>query len=165
MGVNTFTQREILMRKMTENEFWIEKALQLAQRGAEEQEVPVGAVVVYKNEMIGQGWNQPISKCDPSAHAEILALRQAASRLGNYRISEANLYVTLEPCAMCLGAMIQARIKNLIFAAFDPKAGAVCSVFQILDNPQLNHRIAWQGGIYAEQSIALLRNFFQARRR
>lgn len=147
------------------HEFWLEKALHLAQRAAAEQEVPVGAVVVYQNEIIGEGWNQPISKCDPSAHAEILALRQAATHLGNYRLLNADLYVTLEPCAMCLGAMLQARIKNLIFAAFDPRAGAVCSVFQILNAPQLNHRIQWQGGVYAEQSAALLKNFFQSRRR
>jgi tRNA(adenine34) deaminase len=145
-------------------EHWLGKALQLAQRAVAEQEVPVGAVVVYNNEIIGEGWNQPISKCDPSAHAEILALRQSAQRLGNYRLVDAELYVTLEPCAMCLGAMLQARIAKLIFGAFDPKAGAVCSVFRILDAPQLNHRIQWQGGVFAEESAALLKNFFQSRR-
>ncbi len=148
----------------SKTEYWLRKALDLAKRAAAEQETPVGAVVVYQNEIIGEGWNQPISKCDPSAHAEILALRQAASHLGNYRLLDANLYVTLEPCAMCLGAMLQARIKNLIFGAFDPKAGAVCSVFQILDAPQLNHRIQWQGGIYAQESAVLLKKFFQCRR-
>jgi tRNA(adenine34) deaminase len=143
---------------------WLQSALQLARRAVEEQEVPVGAVVVYQGEIIGEGWNQPISRCDPSAHAEILALRQAASRLGNYRLLDASLYVTLEPCAMCLGAMLQARIKNLAFGAWDPKAGAVRSVFQILDAPQLNHRITWQGGILADDSATLLKDFFKQRR-
>jgi tRNA(adenine34) deaminase len=144
---------------------WLEKALQLAQRAVDQQEVPVGAVVVYQNEIIGEGWNQPISKCDPSAHAEILALRQAANSVGNYRLLNAELYVTLEPCAMCLGAMLQARIKKLFFGAYDSKAGAVCSVFRILDAPQLNHRIEWQGGLHADASAALLKKFFQSRRR
>jgi tRNA(adenine34) deaminase len=152
--------------KMVEESIrWIEAALNLAQRAAHEQEVPVGAVVVYQNEIVGSGWNQPIKLCDPSAHAEIIALRQAASHLGNYRLLDTSLYVTLEPCAMCLGAMLQARIKNLFFSAWDPKAGAVRSVFQILDAPQLNHRISWQGGILAEESAALLKTFFQQRRR
>jgi tRNA(adenine34) deaminase len=143
---------------------WLHLALQLAQRAADEEEVPVGAVVVYQNEVIGEGWNQPIARCDPSAHAEILALRQAAARLNNYRLLDATLYVTLEPCAMCLGAMLQARIKNLIFGAWDPKAGAVKSVFQILDAPQLNHRISWQGGLLADECAALLKTFFHQRR-
>ena len=146
------------------NQARMQTALQLAERGAGEQEVPVGALVVYNDEIIGQGWNQPISRCDPSAHAEILALREAAARLGNYRLLHSTVYVTLEPCAMCLGAMLQARIKNLIFGAWDPKAGAVKSVFQILDVPKLNHRIGWQGGVLAEDCATLLRNFFQARR-
>lgn len=143
---------------------WIQAALHLAQRAAQEQEVPVGAVVIYQNEIVGEGWNQPIGRCDPSAHAEILALRQAATHLGNYRLLETSLYVTLEPCAMCLGAMLQARIKNLVFGAMDPRAGAVRSVFQILDAPQLNHRIHWQGGVLAAESAALLKDFFQQRR-
>jgi tRNA(adenine34) deaminase len=146
-------------------EHWINAALQLARRAGEEGEVPVGALIVYNGEIIGEGWNQPIARCDPSAHAEILALRQAASRLGNYRLLGASLYVTLEPCAMCIGAMIQARIKNLVFGAWDGKAGAVHSVFQLLDSSQLNHRIDWHGGILADESATLLRNFFQQRRR
>lgn len=147
-----------------ESHQWIQAALRLARRAQEESEVPVGAVVVYQQEIVGEGWNQPISRCDPSAHAEILALRQAALRLGNYRLLEADLYVTLEPCAMCLGAMLQARIKNLVFGAWDLKAGAVRSVFNLLDAPQLNHRIHWQGGVFAEESALLLKNFFQQRR-
>ncbi len=143
---------------------WMQEALRLAQKAADEQEVPVGAVVVYQNQIVGCGWNQPIKLCDPSAHAEIVALRQAAARLGNYRLLDCSLYVTLEPCAMCLGAMLQARVKHLYFSALDPKAGAVKSVFQILDAPQLNHRISWQGGLLAEESARLLRSFFQERR-
>ena len=150
---------------MTEDaQRWMRSALTLAQRAAGEQEVPVGAVLVYNQEIVGEGWNQPISRCDPSAHAEILALRQAAIRLNNYRLLETTLYVTLEPCAMCLGAMLQARIKNLVFGAWDPKAGAVRSVLQILDVTQLNHRIQWHGGILAEESATLLKKFFQQRR-
>lgn len=148
-----------------ENVRWMQSAIQLAQRAVDEQEIPVGAVVVYRDEVIGEGWNQPIGRCDPSAHAEILALRQAASRLGNYRLLDTTLYVTLEPCAMCLGAMLQARVKNLVFGAWDPKAGAVRSVFQILDAPQLNHHIHWQGGVLAEPSLKLLKDFFQQRRK
>jgi tRNA(adenine34) deaminase len=146
------------------NQAWMQTALQLAGRGAGRQEVPVGALVVYNDEIIGQGWNQPISRCDPSAHAEILALREAALHLRNYRLLDTTLYVTLEPCAMCLGAMLQARIKHLVFGAFDPKAGAVNSVLQILDAPGLNHQISWQGGILADESAGLLKNFFQQKR-
>ena len=146
------------------NQTWMQTALQLAERGARQQEVPVGALVVYNDEIIGQGWNQPISRCDPSAHAEILALREAAIHLRNYRLLHTTLYVTLEPCAMCLGAMLQARIENLVFGAFDPKAGAVKSVLQILDTPELNHQIAWQGGVLADDSAGLLKDFFQQRR-
>lgn len=142
----------------------MEVAMGLARRAAAEQEVPVGAVVVYDGEIIGEGWNQPIGLCDPSAHAEMIALRQAATRLGNYRLLNTSVYVTLEPCAMCVGAMLQARVKHLIFGADDPRAGAVRSVFQIPDAPALNHRIHWQGGILAEQSALLLKDFFQQRR-
>jgi len=149
---------------MADPEFWMSQALKLAQCASKEQEVPVGALVIYKDEVLGQGWNQPIGRCDPSAHAEILALRQAAAKLNNYRLLETTLYVTLEPCAMCLGAMLQARIKNLVFGAWDPKAGAVCSVFQILDAPQLNHRIQWQGGIAMESCSQILKDFFKQRR-
>lgn len=149
---------------MLTHEQWINSALSLAQRAAQQQEVPVGALVVYNDQVVGEGWNQPIGLCDPSAHAEIMALRQAATRLGNYRLLETTLYVTLEPCAMCLGAMLQARIKNLVFGAWDLKAGAVRSVFQILEAPQLNHKITWQGGILADQCATLLKDFFRSKR-
>jgi tRNA(adenine34) deaminase len=151
-------------QEKADDHHWLRVCLQLAKRAEQESEVPVGAVVVYQNQLIGQGWNQPIQRCDPSAHAEIIALRQAAVHLNNYRLLDTTLYVTLEPCAMCLGAMLQARIKKLVFGAWDPKAGAVRSVFQILDSPQLNHKITWQGGMLAEESAALLKSFFQKRR-
>lgn len=146
------------------DQLWMQTALQLAEQGASQQEVPVGALVIYNNEIVGQGWNQPISRCDPSAHAEVLALREAAARLGNYRLLNSTVYVTLEPCAMCLGTMLQARIEKLVFGAFDPKAGAVKSVFQILDAPELNHQIIWQGGILADECANLLKKFFQLQR-
>ena len=116
------------------------------------------------NEIIVTGWNQPIASIDPTAHAEIIALRNAAHKLDNYRLINTTLYVTLEPCIMCLCAMLQARITRLVFGAYDPKAGAVKSVFNILDNQQLNHRITWQGGILATECGVLLRAFFKDKR-
>ena len=115
--------------------------------------------------VLGEGWNQPIGRCDPSAHAEIQALRAAAERADNYRLSGAALYVTLEPCAMCAGAMLHARIARLIYGADDPRAGAVSSVFEILGDPRLNHRVPAEGGLLAAECGALLREFFRARRR
>ena len=123
------------------HQYWMEKALQLADQAAEIGEVPVGAVVVYQNEMIGTGWNQPISQHDPSAHAEIIALRTAAQTLGNYRLIDCTLYVTLEPCTMCAGAMIHARIKQLVFGAADNKTGAAGSVFDVVQDGRYNHQI------------------------
>ena len=143
---------------------WMQEALKLAQHAASQHEVPVGAVLVLDNEIIGTGWNQPIASIDPTAHAEIIALRNAAHKLDNYRLINTTLYVTLEPCIMCLGAMLQARITRLVFGAYDPKAGAVKSVFNILDNQQLNHRITWQGGILATECGVLLRAFFKDKR-
>lgn len=146
------------------HERWMDMALNSARQALAQQEVPVGAIVVLNEKMIGEGWNQPISRCDPSAHAEIVALRQAALHLGNYRLLDTTLYVTLEPCAMCLGAMLQARIKNLVFGAWDAKAGAVRSVLQILDTPQLNHRICWEGEVAAGPCSQILKDFFRQRR-
>lgn len=139
-------------------------ALDLARHASAEQEVPVGAVLVLNDESLGEGWNQPIATSDPTAHAEIIALRQAAQRQQNYRLPGTTLYVTLEPCAMCLGALLQARIERLVFGALDSKAGAVTSVFNLLDSSQLNHRITWVGECLANESIALLQGFFQKRR-
>lgn len=148
-----------------DDERWLAHALRLAERAQAQDEVPVGAVLVCNNEIVGEGWNQPISNCDPTAHAEIMALRQAALRMKNYRLNGTTLYVTLEPCAMCAGAMIQARIERLVYAAADPRAGAAHSVFNILQHPQLNHRVQCQGGgLLSKESGELLRNFFVKRR-
>lgn len=147
------------------DQHWLGRALELARYAQSLNEVPVGAVLVVNNEVMGEGWNCPISCHDPSAHAEIIALRQAAARLTNYRLLDSTLYVTLEPCVMCAGAIIQARVKRLVFGARDPKAGAVGSVFDILRSDQLNHRTECVGGIYEQECAELLQNFFQAKRR
>lgn len=139
-------------------------ALSLAAQAEEREEVPVGAVVVRDGELLGEGFNQVISAADPTAHAEIVALRDAATRVGNYRLPGATLYVTLEPCTMCAGAMIHARIAQLVFGADEPRAGVVRSTAALLDSPQYNHRVAWTGGVLAEQSSEQLRSFFRARR-
>ena len=139
-------------------------ALTLAQRAAQQGEVPVGAVLVLNEIEIGSGWNQPIAAHDPTAHAEIAALRAAAQRLGNYRLPGSTLYVTLEPCVMCAGAIIHARVARVVFGAADPKTGAAGSVFDTLQSPLHNHRVEVAGGILAEQCGMLLKDFFQARR-
>lgn len=143
---------------------WMQQAVELAAKAASAEEVPVGAIVVLDQQLIGSGYNQPISSCDPTAHAEIIALRQAAQRVGNYRLAEAVLYVTLEPCLMCLGAMVQARIKQLVFGAFDPKVGAAR---QLLASPvwmQLNHKIDCTSGVLADACGQLLKDFFKNKR-
>ncbi len=143
---------------------WMRRALRLARRAARAGEVPVGAVVVRDGKLLGAAANAPISRNDPSAHAEVLALRRAAAHCGNYRLPGATLYVTLEPCIMCVGAIVQARVKRVVFGTADPRAGAVMTVFQLLDHPALNHRAAWTGGIEAEACAGLLQEFFRARR-
>jgi tRNA(adenine34) deaminase len=148
----------------TQQQHWMQLALQLAAQAAANDEVPVGAVVVRDGELLGQGFNQVISAADPTAHAEIIALRDAAQKVGNYRLSGATLYVTLEPCTMCAGALVHARIAELVFAAREPRAGVVCSSCQILDEPWYNHKVNWQEGVLAEESSAMLRAFFRARR-
>lgn len=150
---------------MDDHERWMQRALQLADRAAAQGEVPVGAVVVRNNELLGEGWNRVISVHDPSAHAEMVALRAAALQAENYRLPGATLYVTLEPCTMCSGAIVHARIERLVFAATEPKSGAVCSRCRLLDEPWFNHRVEWQGGVLAEASTARLQVFFKARRR
>ncbi len=144
--------------------YWMERALDLAARAEEMGEVPVGAVVVRAGEMIGEGWNQPISSHDPSAHAEIVAIRDAARRVGNYRLPGATLFVTLEPCPMCAGAIVQARIATLYYGASDPRAGAAGSCFQLLQSPILNHRCELHGGLLAAVSRDRLQHFFRQRR-
>ena len=147
-----------------EDEAWMQRALALAERAAQEGEVPVGAVIVKDNQLIGEGWNRPIAGHDATAHAEIMALRAAGAATNNYRLLDSTLYVTLEPCMMCAGAMVHARIRRLVFGAYDPKSGVICSVTQLLDAPHLNHRIDWQGGVLAEACGELLGGFFKARR-
>ena len=144
---------------------YMHQALELAQKAQAENEVPVGAILVANNEIIASAWNQPIKHCDPTAHAEILALRQAAQAVKNYRLIDTTLYVTLEPCIMCAGAIIHARVGRIVFGAFDPKAGAVSSVFNILDQEKLNHRVEYEGGVLADECGQILKDFFQAKRK
>lgn len=144
---------------------WMQRALELAKRAEQEDEVPVGAVLVREDELLGEGWNSPISHNDPTAHAEILALRQASEKVGNYRLPGTTLYVTLEPCVMCAGAMIHARIERLVFGAFDPKTGAAGSVFDTLISDKHNHRVEIHGGVMEKECGELLRQFFRKRRK
>ncbi len=146
------------------DQYFMQQALKLAEYAQEQGEVPVGAVVVAENKIIAEGWNQPISLQDPTAHAEVVALRAAAKILENYRLVDTTLYVTLEPCAMCAYAMVHARVKRLVYAASDPKRGAVVSQLQLLQQPWLNHHIEVSAGILAESASELLTAFFQARR-
>ncbi len=148
----------------TNDELWMEEALRSAQRALEAGEVPVGAVVVYEGRIVGRGWNRNIRDCDPTAHAEIVALREAGASLGNHRLSDCELFVTIEPCAMCAGAMVHARIKRLVYGADDPKAGAVQSVVKVLNHPQLNHNVEVRSGVLAGRSAELLQTFFKNRR-
>ena len=152
------------MSSLEDHERWMRRALALADRAANEGEVPVGAVVVRDDLLLGEGWNQVIAAQDPTAHAEIVALRDAARAEGNYRLPGATLYVTLEPCTMCAGAMVHARVSELIFAAKEPRAGVVCSTCSLLDEPWYNHKVSWQGGVLAQDSSSRLQAFFQARR-
>lgn len=147
------------------DEHWMQLALSLADRAAAEGEVPVGAVLVLNDAVIGEGWNRPIGTHDATAHAEIKALREAGQRLGNYRLPGTTLYVTLEPCVMCAGAIIHARVDRVIFGAPDPKAGACGSVFALLpSNSRFNHRTDCRGGVLTEDCAEILRAFFRARR-
>ncbi len=144
---------------------WMEYALLLARRAAQAGEVPVGAIVVFENKVIGEGWNRPISEHDPTAHAEIIALRDAGKAQQGYRLLGSTLYVTLEPCAMCAGAMIHARIERLVYGAPDPKSGACGGVLDVTGTEALNHRIDVAGGLMSDACGSLLRDFFAARRR
>lgn len=140
------------------------RALELARLAAGAGEVPVGAVLVRGDEVIGEGWNRPIGARDPTAHAEVVALRAAAARTGNYRLVDSTLYVTLEPCPMCAGAIIHARVARVVFGATDPRTGAAGSVFNLLQSEALNHRAEVRGEVLAEECGALLRDFFRIRR-
>jgi tRNA(adenine34) deaminase len=146
------------------DELWMVEALREAQRALEYGEVPVGAVVVLQGTIVGRGCNRNITTSDPTAHAEVLALREAGTTVGNHRLGDCELFVTIEPCAMCAGAMIHARMKRLIYGSDDPKAGAVHSALQVLNNPQLNHKIDVRSGVLAGRSAEALQSFFQKRR-
>ena len=140
------------------------RALELAREAERAGEVPVGAVIVKDGLIVGEGWNRPISTNDPTAHAEIVAMRAAAQKLSTYRLLDTTLYVTLEPCAMCAGAMVHARVKRLVYAATDPRAGAAGTVFNIVQHASLNHRVECEAGLMSEECGTMLRAFFQGRR-
>lgn len=149
---------------MTAGQRYMQHALQLAAQAEQQGEVPVGCVIVLNDAIIGEGYNQPIAQHDPSAHAEMVALRVAAQQQHNYRLPGATLYVTLEPCMMCLGAMIHARIARLVFGAFDPKTGVVCSCDALQDKPFVLHKMTVQGGVLEHACSQQLKRFFQSRR-
>jgi len=149
----------------TNDELFMEEALRAAQRALEAGEVPVGAVVVCDGRVIANGWNRNLTGNDPTAHAEIVALREAGAVVGNHRLGDCELFSTIEPCAMCAGAVIHARIKRLVYGADDPKAGAVHSAMQVLNHPQVNHRIAVRGGVLGGRCAELVQSFFRQRRK
>jgi tRNA(adenine34) deaminase len=157
--------KELLMETTDNDTFWMLAAIDQARAAGERGEVPVGAVLVYENEIIGAAGNNPISSCDPTAHAEILALRQAAEKRSNYRLPGASLYVTLEPCIMCMGALVQARIERLVYGADDPKTGGAFSLYRIGSDHRLNHNLSVTRGVLATQCGELLKDFFKARRK
>ena len=146
------------------HEYWMRHALRLAQRAWDEGEVPVGAVLVHDNRVIGEGWNRPIGHHDPTAHAEIMALRQGGLVLQNYRLLETTLYVTLEPCVMCAGAMVHGRVGQVVFGARDAKTGAAGSLMDVLHHPGMNHRVEVTEGVLADECSAMLSDFFRHRR-
>jgi len=149
---------------VADDESYMRRALELARQAQRAGEVPVGAVLVHNDAIIAEGWNQPIRAHDPSAHAEMITLRAAGQALASYRLLDTTLYVTLEPCPMCAGAMVHARVRRLVFGAPDPRAGAAGSVFNLVQHPALNHRIEFSSGVLGEECGSLLREFFLARR-
>ena len=151
------------MSDILTDESWIRYAIRLAQRAEENGEVPVGAVLIKNEKVIAEGWNAVIETNDPSAHAEIVVIRKAGKVLENYRLIDTTLYVTLEPCVMCMGVISQARVKRLIFGAFDEKRGCVCNALNLTDAPFLNHHVEWKGGILEETCSQLLKDFFAVR--
>ena len=149
----------------TIHERWMREALILAEQAAEADEVPVGAIVVHNGEIIGRGFNQPIRSCDATAHAEIVAIRSASQLRSNYRLPGTTLYVTIEPCTMCLGAMIHARVDRLVFGATEPRAGAVVSQGSLLEAGHFNHQLSFIDGVLAEECSSLMQSFFRNRRK
>ena len=146
------------------DEAWMRRALELAKQAEREGEVPIGAVLILNGELMAEGWNQPLSTHDPTAHAEIVALRAAAARLDNYRLPGATLYVTLEPCVMCVGALVQARVARLVYGAPDPQRGAASSAFELLTAPALNHRAEIKSGVLRDECSQILKAFFERKR-
>ncbi len=146
------------------DEHWMRWAVALAQKAAAEDEVPVGAVIVKDNQLISEGWNQPIQSHDPSAHAEIMVIRRAGQVLNNYRLTDTTLYVTLEPCSMCVGAMIHARIKRIVFGAYDLKTGAAGSALNLIGDVVHNHKIEVMGGVFEDECRQILQAFFKRKR-
>ncbi len=144
---------------------WMKKALELAQKAEEAGEVPVGAVIIKDNQLIAEGWNQPITSNDATSHAEIMAMREAGKKLNNYRLVDTVMYVTLEPCSMCVGAMIHARVGKVVFGAAEPRTGALGGAFNLLEANEHNHFFDFEGGVMAEESRVLLQRFFQSRRK
>jgi tRNA(adenine34) deaminase len=149
---------------LSDNNHWMQRAFELAKKAEAHDEVPVGAVIVYQDQIIGEGWNQPISSNDPTAHAEIMALRDAGKNIGNYRLPNATIYVTLEPCTMCAGAIIHARLAKLVYAVDDPKTGACGSVFNLLQTEELNHKVEIEKGVMEDESRSLIQSFFKDKR-
>jgi len=156
--------REQPMVSPDADELWMQEALRCAQRALDAGEVPVGAVVVCGEKIVGRGWNRNISDSDPTAHAEVMALRSAGAAIGNHRLGECDLFATIEPCAMCAGALVHARIRRLVYGADDPKAGAVHSVMHVLNHPGLNHRMEVRGGVLAGRCAEIVQEFFRNRR-
>src|SRR5438552_15210708 len=150
--------------ELPSDELWMEEALRAAQRAFEAGEVPVGAVVVCDGKIIGRGWNRNITDRDPTAHAEIIALREAGTAIGNHRLGDCELFATIEPCAMCAGAMVHARLKRLVYGADDTKEGAINSVMEVLNHPKLNHWMEVRAGVLAGRSAELLQQFFRSKR-
>ena len=164
MDVRAIHRDRNVKSKAVDHQHFMRLALEQGAMAAERGEVPVGAVVVHEGRVIGDGFNQPIATHDPTAHAEVVALRAAARTVGNYRLTDATLYVTVEPCLMCVGAIIHARIGLVVFGATEPKAGALQSMTTAHELPGLNHRLRTMGGVLAEESRALLQQFFKGRR-
>jgi len=155
---------ELSSDELASDELWMEEALRCAQRALEAGEVPVGAVVVCAGQLVGRGWNRNLADCDPTAHAEIVALREAGRNLGNHRLGDCQLFATIEPCAMCAGAAVHARVRRLVYGADDPKAGAVHSILQVVNHPSLNHEMEIRGGVLAGRAAEMVQEFFRKRR-
>ena len=158
------SSRELSTDEHSTDELWMQEALRTAQRALEAGEVPVGAVVVHEGKIVGRGLNRNIADSDPTAHAEVVALREAGATIGNHRLGDCDLFVTIEPCPMCAGALVHARIRRLVYGADDPKAGAVRSVMQVVNHPSVNHKIEVRAGVLAGKCAELVQDFFRRRR-